>query len=143
MLRPHPDIAIIAIDDQDLKEIGVMALESRHACAADYRTLDRYAAQGIAVRYYFIGSFHAGSQRRQSLAAATLDNPWVVHSLFFKLDAMIRSWGLTCPMDSPPIPGDALGLYQRLSSMKTDVLRHARTLILHRKSHHAALCPLS
>jgi adenylate cyclase len=97
-LTPHPDIAIIAIQDQDLKEIGQWPW-SRALHARLIRTLEKTPPKALLFDIFFVDPFTADPKGDKALAAATRDNPWVVHSMFFKLDANDRVLGFDRPMD--------------------------------------------
>ncbi len=97
-LTPHPDIAIIAIEDEDLKEIGEWPW-SRALHARLIRTLEKTPPKALLFDIFFVDPFTADPKGDKALAEATRDNPWVVHSLFFKLDARDQILGLDRPME--------------------------------------------
>lgn len=97
-LTPHPDIAIIAIQDQDLKEIGEWPW-SRALHARLIRTLEKTPPKALLFDIFFVDPFTADPKGDKALAEATQDNPWVVHSMFFKLDAKDQILGLDRPME--------------------------------------------
>jgi adenylate cyclase len=107
-LTPHPDIAIIAIQDQDLKDIGQWPW-SRGLHARLIRTLEKTPPKALLFDIFFIDPFTADPKGDKALAAATRDNPWVVHSMFFKLDAQDHVLGLDRPMDELSDAWHALG----------------------------------
>ena len=96
---PHPDIAIIAIEDQDLKEIGQWPW-SRGLHAQLIRTLEKAPPKALLFDIFFIDPYTADPKGDKALAQATAANPWVVHSMFFKLNPADQVVGFDRPMDT-------------------------------------------
>jgi len=96
---PNPDIAIIGIDDQDLKEIGQWPW-SRGLHARLVRTLEKTPPKALLFDIFFIDPFTADPAGDQALAKATADNPWVVHSMYFKLDRADHILSVDRPMEA-------------------------------------------
>jgi adenylate cyclase len=81
----HSDIVIIAIKDEDLKEIGQWPW-SRSLHARLIQILEAAPPKALLFDIFFIDPFSSDTKGDKALADATLRNPWVVHSMFFKLD---------------------------------------------------------
>jgi len=98
--RPvHPDIAIIAIQDQDLKEMGQWPW-SRAIHARLIHTLEKTPPKALLFDIFFVEAFTSDPKGDKALAEATEKNPWVVHSLFFKLDEADHVLSMDRPMEA-------------------------------------------
>ena len=93
------DIAIIGISDEDLKEIGQWPW-SRGIHARLIRLLQNAPPKALLFDIFFIDPSTADPKGDKALVQATADNPWVVHSMFFKLDAADRVLEMSRPMDA-------------------------------------------
>jgi adenylate cyclase len=96
---PHPDVAIIAITDQDLKKMGQWPW-SRALHAQLIRQLEATPPKALLFDIFFIDPFTADPKGDKALAAATKANPWVVHSMFFRLNNDDEVLGMDRPMPS-------------------------------------------
>jgi adenylate cyclase len=81
--KPHPDVAIIAIDEQSLKELHQWPWP-RSIHARLIRTLEHHPPKALLFDVFFIEPFTLDPAGDRQLARATKDNPWVVHSLFYE-----------------------------------------------------------
>lgn len=81
---PHPDIAVIAIGDEDLREIGQWPW-SRAQHARLIRALEKAPPKALLFDIFFIEPSTQDPRGDRELIRATRDNPWVVHSLFFRM----------------------------------------------------------
>jgi adenylate cyclase len=84
--RPtHPDIAIIKIDDASLAELHQWPWP-RSIHAQLIRTLQPSPPKALLFDVVFIEPFNRDAAGDRELIKATVQNPWVVHALFFDLE---------------------------------------------------------
>lgn len=82
---PHPDVAIIAIDDRSLDELRQWPWPRRiHARLIE--TLAKAPPKALLFDVFFIEPFNSDLEGDRLLAQATARHPWVVQSLFFNLE---------------------------------------------------------
>ncbi|MFA5976289.1 MAG: adenylate/guanylate cyclase domain-containing protein [Elusimicrobiota bacterium] len=81
---PHPDVAIIAIDDASLKDLHQWPWPRRiHARLIE--TLAKAPPKALLFDVFFIEPFTSDKEGDKLLSRATARHPWVVHSLYFDL----------------------------------------------------------
>src|SRR5882672_4078315 len=83
--KPHPDVVIIGIDDQSLKELHQWPWP-RRIHARLIRALQRTPPKALLFDVFFIDPFTADLEGDKELVRATHDNPWVVHSFYCDLN---------------------------------------------------------
>jgi adenylate cyclase len=122
---PHPDVAIIAIDERSLQDVGQWPW-SRGIHAKLIRTLAAAAPKALLFDVFFIEPFTNDPAGDRALAAATRDNPWVVHAFFFDIDRNDVVAGIQKPMAPLLRVLDAVG-YANAVIDEDGTLRRART----------------
>lgn len=81
--KPHPDVAILAIDEQSLKALHQWPWpRSIHARLIE--TLSRYPPKALAFDVLFLEPFTSDPKGDKRLIQATRQHSWVVHSYFFQ-----------------------------------------------------------
>ncbi len=81
--KPHPDVAIIAIDEKSLKELHQWPWPRRiHANLID--RLAKNPPKALAFDVLFLEPFSLDTVGDRMLVRATQRYPWVVHSYFFQ-----------------------------------------------------------
>jgi adenylate cyclase len=83
--KPHPDVVIIGIDDQSLKELHQWPWP-RRIHARLIRALHKNPPKALLFDVFFIDPFTSDLEGDKELVRATHDNPWVVHSLYCDLN---------------------------------------------------------
>jgi len=106
--KPHPDVAIVAINDSDLKAVGQWPW-SRGQHARLIRTLEKAAPKALLFDIFFIERMTADPAGDRSLVSATRAHPWVVHSMFFKLTKELEVVGMDRPFDDLLDAAPAIG----------------------------------
>lgn len=83
--KPHPDVVIIGIDDQSLKELHQWPWP-RRIHARLIRALEKSPPKALLFDVFFIDPFTSDLAGDRDLVRATHDNPWVVHSFYCDLN---------------------------------------------------------
>jgi len=104
----HPDVLIIAIGDEDVRAQGQWPW-SRGLHARLVRTLEKTPPVAFLFDIFFIDPMRADSLGDRELVAATRANPWVVHSMFFKLSKEDEVLGMDKPFESLMDAASAIG----------------------------------
>jgi adenylate cyclase len=120
---PHPDVAIVAIRDEDLKAVGQWPW-SRAQHVKLIRALEKAPPRALLFDIFFVDPFTADPKGDRDLIAATKTNPWVVHSMFFKLTPQDEVVGLDKPFESLMNAVGAIG-YANAAIDEDGVLRRA------------------
>jgi len=81
---PHPDVAIIAIDETSLKELHQWPWP-RSVHARLIEKLSKAPPKALAFDVFFLDPFSSDPAGDRALVQATKKYPWVVHSYFFQL----------------------------------------------------------
>jgi adenylate cyclase len=83
--QPHPDVAIIAIDEQSLKELHQWPWpRSIHARLIE--RLAKHPPKALAFDVLFLEPFSGDPAGDRALIQVTRRYPWVVHSFFFQME---------------------------------------------------------
>lgn len=82
---PHPDVAIIKIDEESLRALRQWPWPRRiHARLIE--TLAKKPPKSLMFDIFFIEPFTADLEGDRRLAKVTAEHPWVIHSLYFGLE---------------------------------------------------------
>jgi adenylate cyclase len=95
--KPHPDVVIIGIDDQSLKELHQWPWP-RGIHARLIRALEKTPPKALLFDVFFIDPFTSNPSGDRELVRATHDNPWVIHSFYCDLN------GSEIVNRTPPFP---------------------------------------
>lgn len=82
--KPHPDVAIIAIDEASLEKVGEWPW-SRGVHARLIEALHRHPPKALLFDILFLEPFTANLPGDKALARVTQENPWVVHCMFLNV----------------------------------------------------------
>jgi adenylate cyclase len=123
---PHPDVAIIAIDESSLKALQQWPWpRSIHSRLIE--KLSKYPPKALAFDVLFLEPFSMDLKGDKQLVQSTKDHPWVIHSYFFQNE------GDEIKQVSLPFPGlleviDKAG-YVNAFIDEDGVLRSARGMV--------------